>query len=154
MKNNTNIYDIDGNLIRTAGDNHKMSLEEAQERIKFYNEKVKELGENDPKIPIYTTYLRNLTNYVLSLYSTMSPEEMTAQMNAQKQLNTNEQIEKAINELKKEIEEEESTVEEPKVVTQEDLLVDGEGRPEAVMDEYVPFEEVTNESNIQQSDPS
>lgn len=36
MKNNTNIYDIDGEIIRQAGDNHQFSIDEAKEKIQHY----------------------------------------------------------------------------------------------------------------------
>ena len=147
MKNNTNIYDIDGELIRSAGDDHKMTLKEAQDRIKLYSKKIEELEENDPKIDAYTTYIRNLNAYIFGLYSTMSKSELEAEMNAlTAQESTNEQIKKAIDELKEEIESEaaeggeEKTIESP--IDQESMLTDGSGRPETVMDEYVEFEEV------------
>lgn len=31
MKNNSNIYDIDGELIRSSGDTHKFTVDEAKE---------------------------------------------------------------------------------------------------------------------------
>lgn len=40
MKNNTNIYDVDGEIIRAAGDNHRFTIEEAQSKIKYYREKI------------------------------------------------------------------------------------------------------------------
>jgi hypothetical protein len=91
-------------------------------------------------------------------YAKMSPEELQELLSQKKQESTDAQVEKAINELKKEIENEENNeVEESSehateeagsegtettVRTQEDLLTDGEGRPETVMDEYVEYEEI------------
>lgn len=101
MKNNTNIYDIDGELIRAAGDNHKISIEEARERAHKYKELFDNLPENDPKRAVYMSYMRNLTGYIMGLYSKMSPEELQAQIKAQAtQKATEEEIEKALNELK------------------------------------------------------
>lgn len=165
MKNNSNIYDIDGELIRAAGDNHKMTIKEAQEKIENYRQKLEKLDEKDPKAVIYATYMRNLNQYILTKYATMKPEELEAELNRQKaEKDTKEQVEKAINELKKELENEEndekspgqSESESPEIGeearseegsrTQEDLLIDGEGRPETVMDEYVsPIGEASDE---------
>jgi hypothetical protein len=36
MKNNSNIYDIDGNIIRPAEDNHRFTIDEAKEKVQFY----------------------------------------------------------------------------------------------------------------------
>ena len=161
MKNNSNIYDVDGVLIRAIDDTHKMTVQEAQEKIENYRKKLSELKEGDPKAAVYNTYMRNLYKYVFDLYSKMSKSEVAAELDRIKANNTDEQVEKAINELKKEVENEESeeneesseqTVEgveesdeQPvqEIVTrnQEDLLTDGEGREETVMDEYVDFEE-------------
>lgn len=135
MKNNSNIYDIDGNIIRKAGDNDKMTVEEAQKRMDYYKSKLEELDEKDPKASTYMTYIRNLRDYIVKEYITMTPEQRSAEMERlSKQKSLNEQIQNAMEELKKEVEEEKE-------------------RPETVMDEYVDFEEVKNEDNIQQSDP-
>jgi len=135
MKNYSNIYDIDGELIRAAGDTHKLTLKEAQDKAKYYTEKLKELDENDPKAKVYTTYIRNLTSYIISLYSKMKPEELESEAKEQE---FNNQINKAINELKEEIEGEATEVEQPVG----EQLVEREGSPETVMDEYVDYEEV------------
>ena len=162
MKNNSNIYDIDGDLIRGIDDVHTWTIEEAQAKIDKYTDKLKELEENDPnnpKMAIYRTYIVNLHRYLFELYAKMSPEEIQTILNTNK---TKEQINNAINELKKEIENEaehtSKTNNEPERTedgaevgeertenqsrTQDDLLVSGEGRPETVMDEYVDFEEI------------
>ena len=46
---NANIYDIDGKLIKKAGDISKMTLEEAKTTIEEYRKKLTELSEDDPK---------------------------------------------------------------------------------------------------------
>lgn len=119
MTTNSNIYDIDGELLRYSGDNDKMTIEEAQERIKSYQKKLNELSEKDPKNPklsIYNTYVKNLQSYVLNQYI-LHPELIPHVENV-----TSEQIQNAIEELKAEVEAEE--------------------KKEEVMDEYVDFEEV------------
>lgn len=69
MNNNTNIYDIDGDLIRAAGDYHKFTIEEAQEKIKQYIEKLKSLDKTDKdyalKVSTYNQYVDNLANYII-----------------------------------------------------------------------------------------
>lgn len=162
MKNNSNIYDIDGELIRAFDDTHKLTVKEAQEKAKYYTEKLGNLDEKDPKAVTYANYIKNLNRYIMEMYSKMSPEELQELLSQKKQESTDAQVEKAINELKKEIENEENNeVEESSehateetgsedtetpVRTQEDLLTDGEGRPETVMDEYVsPIGEASDE---------
>ena len=136
MKNNTNIYDIDGELIRKHDDEHKMTLEEAQEQIKKYKEKIESCDKNDPKIGVYTTYIKNLNTYILNLYSSMKYDQLLNELNTNKEQKTmDEQIKDAMEELKNELDEEE------KPITQEDLLVERDG-VDTKMDEYVDFEEV------------
>jgi hypothetical protein len=141
MKNNSNIYDIDGELIRGIDDTHKWTVEEAHEKIEYYRKKIEEIGENDEKSRIYATYIRNLSKYILDLYLKMTPDELTNELNRQNaKEDVKNQVKKAIDELKKEIEEENSETGEPNDSESEDKLV--EERKETVMDEYVPFEEV------------
>ena len=49
MKNNSNIYDVDGELIRAFDDTHKWSIKEAQEKIEEYRKKIEEVGEDSEK---------------------------------------------------------------------------------------------------------
>lgn len=69
MNNKTNIYDIDGDLIRAAGDNHQFTVEEAQEKLKHYIEKIKSLDKEDKdyllKLSTYNQYADNLANYII-----------------------------------------------------------------------------------------
>lgn len=107
MKNNSNIYDIDGTLIRAIDDTHKWSIKEAQEKIEEYRKKIEEVGEDSEKAKIYATYMRNLTKYVWEQYAKMTPKEFAeAMQTAQKERNITEQVETAINELKKDLEDE------------------------------------------------
>ena len=126
MKNNTNIYDVDGDLIRAANDNHQMTIEEAQERVKMYNEKLKEIGENDPKSAVYINYIQNLTRYIFNLYSKMTPKEISERIERIESETTEEDVKKALEELKTAVEEPEETTE-----------TTAEEPKEVVMDEYI-----------------
>lgn len=98
--NNSNIYDIDGEIIRSIDDNHKMTVEEASEKIEKYRQKLLEVGEKDPKAVIYATYMRNLSQYIMNLYSAMTPEQLNAQLAKAKE-DTPKQVKDAIEELQK-----------------------------------------------------
>ena len=138
MNNVTNIYDIDGELIRTAGDNHEMTIDEAKEQLKKYEEKVKELTETDPnnsKIVIYNNYIKNLANYILTLYTKQS-----ATISMPEQTNMTDQIKKAMDDLRDEFEKEE-------VKSQDDMMVERE-ESSTNMDEYAEFEEVPAENEV------
>lgn len=126
MTNNSNIYDIDGEIIRKIDDNHQWTVEEVKNKIEYYRNKLKDLAEDDKKAVLYATYMRNLSNYLLVLYSKMTPDQLNAEINATKALTTNEQVKKAMEELQDSLNEEEKEKEEPK---------------ETVMDEYVDFVE-------------
>jgi hypothetical protein len=102
MNNETNIYDIDGELIRKAGDNHKITVEEASDKIEYYRKKLTEVGEDSPKAVYYATYMRNLSQYIMTLYAKMTPKELSERLEqAKKQENLDQQIKDAIEELKK-----------------------------------------------------
>lgn len=133
MTNNSNIYDIDGEIIRKIDDNHQWTVEEVKNKIEYYRNKLKDLAEDDKKAVLYATYMRNLSNYLLILYSKMTPDQLNAEINAAKALTTDEQVKKAMEELQDSLNEEEKEKEEPK---------------ETVMDEYVDFvEEPANTEN-------
>lgn len=119
MKNNTNIYDIDGEMIRQAGDNHHFTIEEIQEKIQKYQDKLKALSEKedsteeDKKLAAtYQNYIRNLVNYELDLMSKMSQEEFTEYLTKNMPKTTAEQTEKALNELKNDVETRENSEDE------------------------------------------
>lgn len=126
MTNDSNIYDIDGEIIRKIDDNHQWTVEEVKNKIEYYRNKLKDLAEDDKKAVLYATYMRNLSNYLLVLYSKMTPDQLNAEINAAKALTTDEQVKKAMEELQDSLNEEEKEKEEPK---------------ETVMDEYVDFVE-------------
>lgn len=72
MKNETNIYDIDGNIIRKAGDNHKFTLEEVEKLVDDLTEKVRQNPDNQ----VYKVYLDNAHKYLFDMYNHMSTEEI------------------------------------------------------------------------------
>lgn len=126
MKNNTNIYDIDGELIRKAGDNHEFTIDEAKEKIENYKKKLENLDKNDSKASIYKTYIDNLQRYIFAQYSNMSSDKLTELFGTQNTETKEEDVTAALTELENDINEEEKPTE----------------RPATVMDEYVDFEEI------------
>ena len=111
MNNNSNIYDIDGTIIRKADDDHKWTVDEVKEKIEYYRKKLQDLAEDDKKAVIYTTYMRNLSNYLFVLYSQMPAEQLQAEINAAKALSTDEQVKKAMEELSNSLEDDGTTTE-------------------------------------------
>lgn len=103
MNNNSNIYDIDGTLIRSVDDTHKWTVQEVKDKIEYYRKKLTDIGEKDPKAVLYATYMRNLSNYLFVLYSQMPAEQLNAEIEAAKQATTQEQIAKAMEELANEV---------------------------------------------------
>lgn len=125
MTTDSNIYDIDGELLRSSEDTSELTIEEAQKRIESYQKKLNELAEKDPKDPklsIYNTYIKNLQTYVFNQYL-LHPELMPHMTNT-----TQDEIQKAMEDLKADVEAEEK---------------------DTVMDEYVDFEEVKDENSVQ-----
>ena len=132
MSKFSNIYDIDGNLIRGAEEG-PFTLEETEKLVDDLTQKVKDNPDNE----VYKVYLNNAQKWLFKLYNEMSKEDLMKRMSflqtnvqdakddateaEQKQL---EEITKAMEDLKKEYDE---LPEIPKPV---------------VMDEYVePVEE-------------
>ena len=104
MNNNTNIYDIDGDLLRKSTDKEELTIEEAESRIKKYEEKLNKLAETDPKdhrIAVYNTYIKNLQYYVFNQYL-LHPELRPTMPKT-----TEDEIKKAMEDLKNEVENEE-----------------------------------------------
>lgn len=119
MTNNTNIYDIDGEIIRNADDNSHFTPQELKQLIDKYTKKL-ETCEDEEKKKMYEIYIRNLNVSLINEYRHMSTEQLAEILKSEqpKENNLNEQVKQAIEELKNEVEEE------PK---------------ETVMDEYVDF---------------
>lgn len=131
MTTNSNIYDIDGELLRSSEDTSKLTIEEAQKRIESYQKKLNELSEKDPKNPklsIYNTYIKNLQTYVFNQYL-LHPELMPHMTNT-----TQDEIQKAMEDLKADVEAEEK-----------DTTM---GPVSDETDEYVDFEEVKDENSV------
>lgn len=115
MTTDSNIYDIDGDKIVESGSFEALSVDEARARMEKYQEKLDKLSKEDPqnsKNSVYMTYIRNLQRYIINYYLA-HPELITPKTT------TEDQIAKAMEELKEEVAQEETK-----------------------MDEYVDFEEV------------
>lgn len=131
MKNNSNIYDIDGEILRESGNTEELTLEEAQKRLDSYQKKLNELAEKEPnsqKLSVYNTYIKNLQSYIFNYYL-LHPELMKWANKT-----TQDEIQQAMEDLKKDVE-----AEEKETVTES---ISNE------MDEYVePIEEIADETN-------
>ena len=156
MSKFSNIYDIDGELIRRA-DEGKFTLEETEELVDKLTKKVQENPDNE----VYKVYLNNAQKWLFKLYNEMDRDELIKRMSVLQDSVQNakdeateaekeqlEEIGKAMEELKKEYESEEGIgegagvdkeveqpVEEPTPLTQEDMLVEREG--ETIMEEVI-----------------
>lgn len=148
MKNYTNIYDIDGNLIRKAGDNHKFTIDEVEKMVDDLVEKCQKFPENSA----YKVYLNNAQSWLYKMYNEMSREDVLKRLTslqgnlteakeaqntvAQEQL---DELNSAIEQLKREYESNMDTEVESGVAEPEQSV----GNPEPiVMDQYVDYEEV------------
>lgn len=147
MNNYTNIYDIDGNIIRKAGDNHKFTIEEVEKLVDELTEKV----QKNPDNQVYKVYLNNAHKWLYNMYNSMSTEDIKARISAlqnniqdaKNDLNEAEKqqldaISEAMEQLKAEYDADQPDA--PEIL--EDV------RPETVMDEYVePIEEIKDGYN-------
>ena len=113
MSKFSNLYDIDGNIINPAPQ-HTFTLEETEKLVDELTKKVQENPDNE----VYKVYLNNAQKWLYKLYNEMSREDLMKRMsfltdsikNAQETANEAKQtelneIEKAVEELKKEYEE-------------------------------------------------
>lgn len=158
MSKFSNIYDIDGNIIRRA-DQGPFTIEETEQLVDDLTKKVQEHPDNQ----VYKVYLNNAQKWLSMLYNNMSKEDLMKRLNLikdsveeaksaaseaeQKQL---EEISNAMDELKKRYDSE------PETTPAETKGGSGGGSPEemecnmdkpdapkpVVMDEYTEFEEV------------
>jgi polyhydroxyalkanoate synthesis regulator phasin len=158
MSKFSNIYDIDGNIIRRA-DQGPFTIEETEQLVDDLTKKVQEHPDNQ----VYKVYLNNAQKWLSMLYNNMSKEDLMKRLNLikdsveeaksaaseaeQKQL---EEISNAMDELKKQYDNE------PEIAPAETEGGSGGGSPEevecnmdkpdapkpVVMDEYTEFEEV------------
>ena len=115
MKNNTNIYDIDGELIRSFEDVHRFTALEATKIHEKYTKKIQDLklkpeltAEDEKKIKIYETYCKNLQHYIYVEMQGMTKEELEEYYKAiipERPAETSkEDIEKALNEVRNDVE--------------------------------------------------
>ena len=78
MNNYTNIYDIDGNIIRKAGDNHKFTIEEVEKLVDDLTKKVQENPDNQ----VYKLYLNKAHKWLYNMYNNMSTKEIQERISA------------------------------------------------------------------------
>lgn len=152
MNNYTNIYDIDGNIIRKAGDNHRFTIEEVEKLVDDLTAKVQQNPDNQ----VYRVYLNNAHKWLYNMYNNMSVEELTKRISTIQDAiqaakdNATELEQKNLEELNEAMDEfaEQYNADQPDSTPVLETDPDGsESRPEIVMDEYVePIEEI-NEGN-------
>ena len=143
MNNYTNIYDIDGNIIRKAGDNHKFTIEEVEKLVDDLTQKVQENPDNQ----VYRVYLNNAHKWLYNMYNNMSKEDIAKRLSL-----IQNNIQEAKNELndaeKQQLEEISEAMEQLKAEYDADqsdsspVFEDNQGQ---VNDEYVEFEEVKDD---------
>ena len=123
MKNNSNIYDIDGEIIRRFDDVHRFTALEATKIQQKYLKKIEELRakedlteEEQKKLEIYTTYCKNLQYYIHVEMAGMSKEQLEEYYKEiipeKPKETTAEDVEKALNDLKNDTETRENTKDE------------------------------------------
>ena len=141
MNNYTNIYDIDGNIIRKAGDNHRFTIEEVEKLVDDLTAKVQQNPDNQ----VYRVYLNNAHKWLYNMYNSMSVEELTKRISTIQDAiqaakdNATELEQKNLEELNEAMDEfaEQYNADQP------DSAPVLESRPETVMEEYVePIEEI------------
>lgn len=152
MSKFSNIYDIDGKLIRGA-DQGPFTLEETEKLVDELTQKVKDNPDNE----VYKVYLNNAQKWLFKLYNEMSREDLMKRMSfvtnqldeAKAEATEAEQqqlddITKAMNDLKEAYEKEEQKGDGGELVEEMECPVDNSDTPEpVVMDEYVePIEEI------------
>ena len=123
MKNNSNIYDIDGEIIRRFDDVHRFTALEATKICQKYLKKIEDLRakedlteEEQKKLEIYTTYCKNLQYYIHVEMAGMSKEQLEEYYKEiipeKPKETTAEDVEKALNDLKNDTETREDTKDE------------------------------------------
>ena len=78
MKNFSNIYDIDGNIIRKAGDTHKFTIEEVEKLVDDLTKKVQDNPDNE----VYKVYLNNAHKWLYNMYNNMSTKDIMERISA------------------------------------------------------------------------
>lgn len=154
MSKFSNLYDIDGNIINKSPQ-HTYTIEETEQLVDDLTKKVQENPDNE----VYKVYLNNAQKWLMHLYDNMSREDLMKRMSFIKDSIQNakdsqneaeakqlEEINNALEELKKEYDNESETATPTTEGTGDGDLVGKveqivENAP-TVMDEYVDFEEV------------
>lgn len=136
MSKYSNIYDIDGNLIRSAEDG-PFTLEETEKLVDDLTRKVKDNPDNE----VYKVYLSNAQKWLFKLYNEMSKEDLMKRMSF---------LQNGVQDAKNNATEEEQKQLEEITKAMEDLKKEYDKLPEipepVVMDEYVePIEEINEE---------
>lgn len=152
MNNYTNIYDIDGNIIRKAGDNHRFTIEEVEKLVDDLTAKVQQNPDNQ----VYRVYLNNAHKWLYNMYNNMSVEELTKRISTIQDAiqaakdNATELEQRNLEDINEAMDKfaEQYNADQPDSTPVLETDPDGsESRPETVMDEYVePIEEI-NEGN-------
>lgn len=134
MSKFSNIYDIDGNLIRGA-DEGPFTLEETEKLVDDLTKKVQDNPDNE----VYKVYLNNAQRWLMKLYNEMSREDLMKRIS----ITTNK-----LDEAKKEASEAEQKQLDEITKAMEELKKEYDKLPDpVVMDEYVePIEEVNEEN--------
>lgn len=149
MKNYSNIYDVDGNIIRKAGDNHKFTIEEVEKLVDDLTQKVQENPDNQ----VYRVYLNNAHKWLYNMYNSMSKEDIAKRLSL-----IQNNIQEAKNELndaeKQQLDAISEAMEQLKSEYDKNDELGGEldkevERPvaESTPEEYVEFEEVKENDN-------
>jgi len=156
MNNNSNIYDVDGEIIRKYNDDHKWTVEEVKNKIEYYRNKLQNLAEDDKKAILYTTYMRNLSNYLFVLYSQMPAEQLQAEIDAAKAVTSDEQVRKAMEELANEVNNDENTAESTTNEVPNEPTPDNEGTTDEEPGDVTPIDggnsDIHEERPLSQSD--
>ena len=137
MSKYSNIYDIDGNLIRSAEDG-PFTLEETEKLVDDLTQKVKDNPDNE----VYKVYLSNAQKWLFKLYNEMSKEDLMKRMSF---------LQNGVQDAKDNATEEEQKQLDEITKAMEDLKKEYDKLPEipepVVMDEYVePIEEINEEN--------
>lgn len=75
----SNIYDIDGNIIRRA-DQGKFTLEEVEQLVDDLTKKVQDNPDNN----VYKVYLNNAQKWLMHMYNNMSKEDIMKRLSVLK----------------------------------------------------------------------
>lgn len=129
---NANLYDIDGNLISKAPLKSK-TIEEVEQLVDELTKKVQDNPENE----VYKVYLNNAQSFLFGMYNHMSKEDLISRISA---------LQSSVEKAKSEVNEAEQAKLEETNKALEELKNSYEEPKPTVMDEYVDFEELPDET--------